>query len=285
MRPDRFTSYHQWVNMYFKMWNPPWGGTKIVGLKGSHRDFLMANGLHQDMLRRKRELVAPDLPPMSVLDPLETPMVAEQRKVYNRLKKDYVAWDGSGTEVSAWSDGGLHTKLRLITSSLESAGLSGGGGKLDAVTLLAEAGVVPTIWFVWARATARAVKERLDRVWGAGTTVAVTGEMPQRERDDTIRAYQAGSFPSLVASVELLSEGVTLTQAHRAVFVERSWRPTRNEQARRRIHRIGLDHPVTVQDLVTPKTVDAAMMRVLETKSDAQVKMMRAHDFLAALDG
>lgn len=92
-----------------------------------------------------------------------------------------------------------------------------------------------------------------------------------------------GKLDVLVGSLETVSEGLTLTQADMAIFVEKSYKPSRNEQAMRRVHRIGQTRPVSVLDYVTPKSVDANKRALLAEKTDQQMRALTAAQFTALL--
>ena len=82
----------------------------------------------------------------------------------------------------------------------------------------------------------------------------------------------------LCATIDTISEGLTLNVADQVIKVERSWRPSRNEQVIRRIHRIGQDKPVTSIDLVTRDSVDERVLKVLAGKLDQQMMALGIRD-------
>jgi ERCC4-related helicase len=98
-----------------------------------------------------------------------------------------------------------------------------------------------------------------------------------------VRQFKDGQLDVLVGSLETLAEGLTLTQADMVIFVEKSYKPSRNEQALRRVHRIGQDRPVTALDYVTPRSVDANKRVLLADKTDQQMRMLSAAQFTALL--
>ena len=100
---------------------------------------------------------------------------------------------------------------------------------------------------------------------------------------EVVKAFKAGKLDVLVGSLETVSEGLTLTRADMAIFVEKSYKPSRNEQATRRVHRIGQTRPVTVLDYVTPNSVDANKRALLAEKTDQQMRALTAAQFAALL--
>jgi SNF2 family DNA or RNA helicase len=83
--------------------------------------------------------------------------------------------------------------------------------------------------------------------------------------------------------LETLSEGLQLQVADMAIFVERSYKPSRNEQATRRIHRMGQERPVTILRYLTPDSVDMRKEKLLLTKTDRQMRVLTGADFKALL--
>ena len=115
------------------------------------------------------------------------------------------------------------------------------------------------------------------------TTGLIHGGTGPRERLRLIRAFQAGELDVLVGSLETVAEGLTLTRADTVHFLERSWKPSRNIQALRRIHRIGQTRPVTALYYEAPKTYDQRIAKVLESKTDQQIRALTPRQVAALL--
>lgn len=112
---------------------------------------------------------------------------------------------------------------------------------------------------------------------------AVHGGFDTRTNGATVRAFKRGELDVLVGSIETVAEGLTLVQADMTIFVEKSFKPYRNEQAVMRIYRMGQQRPVTVRDYVTPNTVDRNKRKRIATKSDRAERMMTAAEFAALM--
>lgn len=67
------------------------------------------------------------------------------------------------------------------------------------------------------------------------------------------------------------------------IFVEKSFKPYRNEQAKYRVHRFGQTRPVVLLDYVCPQTVDARKRRMLAVKTDRQMRYLTAAEFMGML--
>lgn len=286
----RFTNYWKWIERWFRVWEQPFGGTKVMGLKKgiTWEAFVVGNGLDEMMLRRTRdhpEVVADMGKRLPVSHTtIQVPMVPAQAKLYRELKRDYLAWvSGSGQEVSAWSDGELHSKLCRIATGIEVLGDGGSGsGKINATReILRERRGNQTVLFCHYRNTADALVKAAKQV--GVEAFKVNQDVKQVERDRIRKAFQAGQIECIVGSLGVITEGWTLTRADTCIFVEHSWRPSKNEGAIRRLDRIGQQRPVTVIHLVTAGTVDERQQTVIGNKTDDQVRMLKAHEFASML--
>ncbi|MDK7160711.1 C-terminal helicase domain-containing protein, partial [Pauljensenia sp. UMB3104] len=72
------------------------------------------------------------------------------------------------------------------------------------------------------------------------------GATSKAERDETVRAFQAGKVDVLIAQITAAGVGLTLTRAQDALFVETEWTPALVTQAEDRIHRITQTSPVAI---------------------------------------
>jgi SNF2 family DNA or RNA helicase len=290
----RFGAYQRWVNEWFVRLSNPFGGgvpgsELIGGLLGcgnrqackacspsdpcEHwREFSEAN-FGTRFLRRLRDDVLDQLPPLTE-ERVETPMDDEQRRMYRELKNEWVTETDAGEEIVTWTTGSRHVLMDRITTSAWFATMEGEprGGKLERLRYDLENRSAPTLVLAHYRdsveacaAVARSVGARVGFVHGG---VANAGT--------TIRAFKEGTIDVLVGSLETVSEGLTLTRADMAIFVEKSFKPSRNEQAMRRVHRIGQTRPVTVLDYVTPKSLDEGKRVLLAEKTDQQMRALTA---------
>lgn len=69
----------------------------------------------------------------------------------------------------------------------------------------------------------------------------LTGDVKTDKRQDIIDRFQAGKLKGLACTIQTAGVGFTLTRANRAIFVDLSFKPTENQQAEDRLHRIGAD--------------------------------------------
>jgi SNF2 family DNA or RNA helicase len=282
----RFTNWARWRDEWFRTWSPPWGGTEIKGLhKGiTYEEAGEAWGLPGRWMRRTADEVLGDLPPMTE-QTIACPMTPKQDKAYKSYLKDFVAiLPDTGHELATFDAGAQHGKLLQLSTGLESLGTGDtGSGKLDMLDLLMQDRTHPTLVFGIYIETVEAIARRLR---AAGRDVGtVSSRYSTDTRRQTIREFREGTLDTLVGTVGTMSEGFTLTQADTCIFVERSPIPVRNEQARRRIRRIGQTRPTLSIDLVTPGTVDEGMSKLLREKERDTTLALTGWQLLDLLNG
>lgn len=271
---QRFGSYWRWVKEWFATHPGRFAPVEIGGLREDRSwDEFQAANWGDRMLRRLREDCL-DLPPLTIQE-WRLPMVPKQRKAYLQMKRDFITWlDGAG-EVTAWSQPAKLVKLAQLATGLEVVDpTSPGSNKLDALETLLTDRPRPTLVTGHFRAT---VRECARRARALGLEVGlVDGGVSRSRRGELVKAFKAGNLQVLCATLDTISEGMTLTAADLVIRVERSWRPSRNDQVVRRLHRIGQERPVHCVDLISRDTVDERVLKLLTAKTDQQMKALPA---------
>jgi SNF2 family DNA or RNA helicase len=287
-----FGSYWRWVNQWFEVtpsrWNPQAKeiGTLKACVPGCNRcqhwvDFHRAN-LGDLFLQRLRDDVLTDLPPLTGPVYLQCKMGAAQSRLYRQLKKDFIAWTESGAEVVAWNKAALSVKLAKVVTGVQLVDpASVGSAKLDALVSNLEGQAQPALVVAHFQSACEMARDAL-RAAGKKCEL-IYGPTSRADRLRFVRAFQSGDLDVLVGSLDVISEGLTLTRADTVHFLERSWRPFKNEQALRRIHRIGQDRPVTAYVYVTSGTIDDRMTDLLATKTEQELRSLRPHQIAALL--
>lgn len=287
-----FGSYWRWVKKWFTTWQSRHNkhAVDIGGLLRCNKEChslptcehwveFHRENLGDLFLQRLRDDVLPDLPPLT-MQTYEVPMVPAQAKAYKELKKDFITWLESGREIVAWHKGAQTVKLAKAATGLDVLDPEvHASGKLEVLERLLLDRSVPTLVVAHFRPTVEAI-ERVAVRRCAKRTAVVMGGMTSGTRRQRIKDFREGKVDVLVATIDTISEGLTLTQADTVIRVERSYRPSRNEQVIRRIHRIGQDRPVTAIDLVTKGTMDQKIIKLLDAKTDQQMKALRPQDLI-----
>lgn len=116
------------------------------------------------------------------------------------------------------------------------------------------------------KAVADVLHERLARF----NPIKITGATAPRARTEMVRMFQNNpSVQVAVCQIVAGGTGITLTASDDIVFVEASFVPGENAQARDRIYRIGQERPCRVRFVALDGTVDKIIMRVLRRKTAA----------------
>ncbi len=93
---------------------------------------------------------------------------------------------------------------------------------------------------------------------------AYHGSLPHQRKEEAIRSFER-DLPVLLTT-EAGGEGRNLQFCHVMINFDLPWNPMRIEQRLGRIHRVGQDHEVLLSNLVTAKTIEDQILRVLESR-------------------
>lgn len=100
--------------------------------------------------------------------------------------------------------------------------------------------------------------------------VMTTGATPSDQRIVNAAKFQGPNGPPVfLGQIVAAGIGVTLTKADRAIFVEKAWTPSRNQQAEDRIDRIGQEAgSLQIETLVLAGSIDEAVEQINETRQE-----------------
>jgi ERCC4-related helicase len=93
--------------------------------------------------------------------------------------------------------------------------------------------------------------------------------MPCQKRFDAISEFQNNGYTALVAGLNVLNRGYTITKANHVIICDLEYQPESTEQAEDRVHRTGQEKPVTVTYLLSKETIDELMLEVVTQKAEA----------------
>jgi SNF2 family DNA or RNA helicase len=245
-----------------------------------HFEYFAKQNLGDRFLRRLRDECL-DLPELTQ-QVVRIEMSASQKRIYRELKTELVTTTESGQELVAWTNGSKQVMLDRLTTSewtLDPKTAVPSGGKFDQLKFDLEGRSRPTLVLAHYRQTVEACVAVAQSLGLSAS--AVHGGVSEALKSQAIADFKAGRLDVLVGSLETLAEGLTLTVADMAIFVEMSYKPSRNEQARYRVHRMGQTRPVTIREYVTVGTVDERKRVLLGQKTDQQMRVLSAADFRA----
>jgi SNF2 family DNA or RNA helicase len=152
--------------------------------------------------------------------------------------------------------------------------LSEPSSKLDALEdVLLELGDQPVVVFADSRQLIDLAFARfVDKV----PCAKITGPIATKEREVAVENFQDGLVRIMFATVGAGGEGITLTAASTAVFLQRPWSLVQSKQAEDRLHRIGQDaENVLYIDLVTADTVEERVFEALMEKGEMLEDLVR----------
>ena len=241
-----------------------------------HYHAFMRENLGEHFLRRLRDDVL-DLPPVTT-QVVETPLDTAGKKAYRELKQHYVT-EIDDKEVLTWTDGARHVALDKLSVSPWLLAPEGEprGGKFEQLRYDLQNRSRPTLVLAHYRDVVDACARVAESV--GATAGVVRGGLTKRQQGAAVQAFKDGKLDVLVGSLETVAEGLQLTVADQAIFVETSYKSYRNEQAKNRVHRLGQTRPVTIRDYVTPATVDSNKRKLLQEKTEEQVRFLSAGEF------
>ncbi len=128
----------------------------------------------------------------------------------------------------------------------------------------------PTLFWARFKAEHKAIIEALRTITKPKFIGEITGRVDKADREDNRRAFQKGKLEYLVMSQSCGGAGYTLTKAENEQFYSNTFSHRIRVQAEDRAHRIGLEHPVNLIDLLIP--VPQAKIDVDMKVYDALVK-------------
>lgn len=199
---------------------------------------------------------------------------ADQRRMYGELERDFRAWFGDGSRVTAELAIVRMTRLQQILSGYAPADreedlrpIGGGNPRIEA--LLDTVARIPGQALVWGKYDID-IDLMMAALRGAGhTCVQYDGRVSGDEKLRARRAYQAGEAKFFVAKTRSAGRGLTLTAGDKAIYYNRSFSLDQARQSEDRPHRPGQrGDSVTYIDIVAdvPSSVDRYILAVLRRK-------------------
>ena len=267
--PERYRSYWQFFNTYVDFETNPFHGYREI--KGAKNVKKLQKEIGEFTVRRLKKDVLKELPD-KYYERIEVDLNPTQRRVYNQMKQDALAWIGEhedkplpakmvvaklvrlrqitgATPIDAYQeyDKNKDTMVWKVTMGEPSA-------KLDALMDILQSTDQQVVVFTNFRSAVRLASARMTK---AGIThVTLTGTTPDKERTKAIDDFQNGRARVFIGTVKAGGAGITLHAASTVVFLDRSWSPADNVQAEDRLHRIGQKNAVQVIHIEARNTVD-----------------------------
>jgi SNF2 family DNA or RNA helicase len=296
--PKKYSAYWRFVHTFCEEKDVEGkGGATFKQIVGPNKDTVpqLLAEMSPFYMRRLKKDVLKDLP-----DKYYTQRWVElspaQRRVYDQMKKDMIAWIGeqedtpltAGIVVAqlvrlqqfalATPEISYKTVHKRPTPAQKALGRPGDEYEQMVVNLVEPSSKLddleeilddnPTeqfIVFSQSRHMVDLVAQRLvrNKISVGRYTGAVRN---QQTRDATVEAFQRGDLRVFAGTIAAGGESITLTAASTVVFLDRHWSPAKNNQAEDRAHRIGQKDAVQVIDIMARNTVDLGRHAKIATK-------------------
>jgi SNF2 family DNA or RNA helicase len=224
------------------------------------------------LLRRTKELVAPDMPPKQE-QVLPVTLTPKHRRVYDtHLQRERQAVLGLVEDDFEKHRIAIFRSLtRLRMMSLDAALLDPaydevGAAKIDAlVDHLLELAAEGHRALVFSQFTSFLQRVRLRLQEVGLSTCYLDGRTRNRQR--VIEEFKDGDASAFLISLKAGGVGLTLTEADYVFVMDPWWNPAVEAQAVDRAHRIGQHRPVMVYRLVATDTIEEKVMALKQRKA------------------
>jgi SWI/SNF-related matrix-associated actin-dependent regulator of chromatin subfamily A-like protein 1 len=221
----------------------------------------LRNSLAALSLRREKEGTV-RLPPKTFTR-VAVSLTGQQLRMYNEMRNELALWirDLSGEEILTRADNIL-TRLVRLAQIASNPRLIDGHYQETPAKFAALDELVPTYLqssaekvILWTSFVANigALTERFAQF----RPVCLYGEMDGRSRDNAVTAFKRDSnVRMLIANPAAAREGLTLTQAHVAIYIDRTFNLVDFLQSQDRIHRLSQNRECEIVLLTAKSTID-----------------------------
>jgi superfamily II DNA or RNA helicase len=241
------------------------------------RAQLLARRVRPFILRRRKDQVATELPPITTVI-RRVVLQGQQRALYESVR---LAADERVRKVLATTPfrqaqiAMLDALLKLrqvccdpqlvkntaIGPGMERAKMS---ALLDLLPSLVDEGRRVLVYSQFTEMLAL-VQTALDGI--ALSHLVLTGATPPARRGALVRRFQARGVPVLLLSLKAGGVGLNLTAADTVIHLDPWWNPAVEAQANARAHRIGQDQPVIVYQFVVQGSIEERMLALQARKA------------------
>lgn len=188
-----------------------------------------------------------------------------QRRVYEQMRKNMVAWVGEHEETPLTASIVVAqmtrlTQMALATPEVDSEGkvtLHMPSSKMDALKeILNDNPDKAFVVFTSSKQMANICQAELSK--SHISSMVLSGDTPEAERRSLVDDFNGGRYRVVVGVIAAIAEGIDGLQrrADTGIFLDRSWSTLKNKQAEDRLHRGGQENAVTIIDVMARNTVD-----------------------------
>jgi SNF2 family DNA or RNA helicase len=258
-------------NSFTKYWRTP-----IEKLGDSRRRDLLARRIRPFILRRKKEEVARELPPKTIIV-RTVELEGRQRDLYEAVRaamdvkvREEIASKGFNRSQIVILDALL--KLRQVCCDprlvkMASAQNVTERAKLDLLmTMLPEQVEEGRRILLFSQFTSMLALIEAELKAAQLDYVILTGDTVDRE--SPVRRFQAGEVPIFLISLKAGGVGLNLTAADTVIHYDPWWNPAVENQATDRAHRLGQDKAVFVYKLIVAGSIEEKILALQERKAE-----------------
>lgn len=249
--------------------------TPIEKMDDMSRRELLARRVRPFILRRRKEDVARELPPKTVIV-RKVELSGGQRDLYETVR---VAMDAVVRE-EVFSKGFGRSQIVILDALL----------KLRQVCCDPRLVRLPLAQRVKERAKLELLMTMLPELVGEGRRILVFSQFTQmlalieralkqlgldyalltgetKDRETPVRRFQSGEVPVFLISLKAGGVGLNLTAADTVIHFDPWWNPAVENQATDRAHRIGQDKPVFVYKLIVAGSIEEKILALQGRKA------------------
>jgi len=256
---------------FTKHWRTP-----IEKQGDAQRRDLLARRVRPFILRRKKEEVARELPPKTIIV-RKVELAGSQRDLYETVR---VAMDEKVREEIA-NKGFNRSQIVILDALLKlrqvccdprlvkarSAQKVKERAKLDLLmTMLPEQVEEGRRILLFSQFTSMLALIEKELKLAGIDYVILTGDT--RDREAQVRRFQACEVPVFLISLKTGGVGLNLTAADTVIHYDPWWNPAAENQATDRAHRLGQDKPVFVYKLIVAGSIEEKILALQERKAE-----------------
>lgn len=260
--PDRFSSYWQFVDRYFKTWNSPWGAKEVRGYK---REEELKEILDLISVQRKRSEVMSWIPAKQY-QTIEVEMDAKQAKAYKSMLDTFVVEDGGEVKADAPSVLAQLTRLRQICLAPSLLDINASSAKERFILEWLEDN--PNEQVIIFSNFSSYLKQLHDKIRNKTSFGMIIGETTKQGRQTVVERFQGGECKVILANIQAAGVGLTLDAASTVIFLDRAYTPSENAQAEDRIVPTteNSNQRCTIIDVVCKDSIDEHINDILKKK-------------------
>lgn len=247
-----------------KMINPK----KNLGKISDYDNISLRAFLRKHILRRMKSDVLSDMKDFEELKHF-VPLTPKQQQRYDRNFQKMFTLDDD--EKLA-----LFGKLKAICDYDE---ISKESSKLDFIEDLIEKiyeREEKCIVFSFSLDPLKALRSRIQKIYDTDFSTLFTGALGRDERDAAISHFKHNPKCFVfLCSGKIGGEGLNLTEANHAIFINEWWNPSNNNQARDRIIRIGQNKESFIHHLYSADTIEERIIGILKSKKEVTINVIQ----------